>query len=87
MRSLVIATLDVVAYLVLALATIAGAVGGMVAAASPYASADVRTLAPIIGTLGGFVIGVLVAGGVLVLTEIARNSRKTVELLQRMQDR
>ena len=87
MRGLVIATLDVVAYLVLIAATVAGTLFGMTIASNPYVGAMERSLAPILGTVAGFVGGVLVAGGVLVLTEIARNSRRTVELLQRLQER
>ena len=87
MRGLVIATLDVVAYLVLIAATVVGALSGMTIASNPYVGAMERALAPIFGTVAGFVVGVLVAGGVLVLTEIARNSRRTVELLERLQER
>jgi len=83
MRNLVIATLDFVAYFVLVVVTLGGLAGGLATASDPYAPAFARTLAPIFGTLGGFLFGVLIAGGILVLTEIARNTRRTVELLER----
>jgi hypothetical protein len=83
MRKLIISTLDFVAYLALILLTISGLLAGFAVTASPYAPALQRTLAPLLGGVGGFVAGVLVAGGILVVTEIARNTRRTVELLER----
>ncbi len=83
MRKFIISTLDFVAYFALVVATVAGLLAGLVVTASPYTPALQRTLAPIIGGVAGFVVGVLIAGGVLVMTEIARNTRRTVELLER----
>ena len=87
MRGFVFITLDIVAYLVLIAATAFGTLAGMAIAANPQIAIPEKGLAPVFGMAGGFIFGVLIAGGVLVLTEIARNSRRTVELLQRAQDR
>lgn len=84
MRHLIIGTLDFLAVLLVVVTTIAAVVAAIPTVSNPYLDVGSK-LALVAGTSGVWLIGsVLVAGGVLALTEIARNSRRTVELLERL---
>ncbi len=87
MRNLILKALDFVAVALVVLATLGGLVMGLGIASQPYAPTLVRVLAPVLGIALGFVSGVLVSGGILALTEIAKNTRRTVELLERASPR
>lgn len=87
MRAFIIATLDVLAVLLVIVFTLAGAVGGYGAAGGPYVGGGQKIVLVIFGLVGGFAVGALISGSILALTEIARNTRRSVELLEKIAGR
>ncbi len=84
MRDLILKTLDFVALALVVLTTLGGLVVGLATAGQPFTPTIVRILAPIFGIASGFVSGVLVSGGILALIDIAKNTRRTAEMLEGM---
>ena len=87
MRAFIIATLDVLAVLLVIVFTLGGVVAGFGAASGPYVAEVAKIALPILGLVGGFASGALISGSILALTEIARNTRRTVDLLEKIAGR
>ena len=84
MRALILKIVDFAALALVVLATLAGLVGGLAVAFNDYAPPLARLAAPILAPVAGFVGGALVAGGIIALLEIVRNTRRTAEAVERL---
>lgn len=84
MRHLILKTLDFVAIALVVLSTLGGLVTGLAMAFQPYTPWYVRLFGPIFTTAGAFLGAVLVAGGIIALVEVVKNTRRTAEFLERI---
>ncbi|MBV5264701.1 hypothetical protein [Pinisolibacter aquiterrae] len=84
MRSFILKTLDFVAIALVVVSTLGGLVTGLAMAFQGYAPWYVRLFGPIFTTVGAFLGAVLVAGGIIALMEIVKNTRRTADFLERI---
>jgi hypothetical protein len=84
MRALILKIVDVAALAMVVVATLAGFLSGLALTFDDRAPMVTRLLSPILMPAIAFIAAALVAGGIVALLEIVKNTRRTVELLERI---
>ncbi|MBI4275356.1 MAG: hypothetical protein HY659_11730 [Rhizobiales bacterium] len=74
MRKLILGVLDFFCFLIVIVSTLIGA---------RVASYTLGEIGLVVGGLVGFIVSALFAGGILALTEIAKNTRRMLEWMER----